>query len=752
MKYWKKVKVTLLSRRFRYLRWCGLLLLFPVVVWHALVWCGSFPTEALTVEFRSSLVLSDSSGRRLRAEGSTKGGKHYHRQLSEISKHLVNATLVSEDREFYDHDGVDWTAMGRSVWLTLTSGRSYGGSTLSMQLVKVSVGHSRTVVGKAKQMVLAARLERQYSKEEILEHYLNRVYYGNGAWGAERAAQLYFRKSSRELSLGEAAALAVIPRGPTRYDPLKNQRRHETRRVYILKQMLDAGVIDVRAYDLAVRVPIRWFKQPEVFEAPHFSEFVKQRLPPDFSSARVKTTLDLSLQKDIEVAVTRHVNKMTARNLTQAAAVVIRNSDGAILAMVGSDDYSNEIKNGAYNGVTARLRPGSTLKPFVYATALEHGDTPATIARDVILPKDLHRFYSKDVKSHGFARYRESLAGSYNLSAVHTLQRVGLSPVLHKLREAGLHHTLTKADAEYDWGLAIGHAEVRLLDLTAAFSNFGRGGRAVVPRVVEQANAGAKEWKEEMQESSRVFSPEVAYQIFDILSDPDARKPMFGDRVPLNLPFKIALKTGTTKAYTDLWAVGVTKEYTVGVWGGNFDGSPTHQVKSVSGATPLLRSVYVAIASRFGEPTAPSVPASLMKKKICPMSGMAPGPHCTHEKEEWFNQDEQLQTCSWHGEEQIHYPPELISWVNASSRHPKVNRSYAGSLRIVMPRDGSRFALEPYRDRSLQKPILRAFPEVDGLVWKVNGVSVDQWIPRPGKHKVTVSNGTQTETSTIEYF
>jgi penicillin-binding protein 1C len=231
--------------------------------------------------------------------------------------------------------------------------------------------------------------------------------------------------------------------------------------------------------------------------------------------------------------------------------------------MIGSRDYRDRARRGAYDGVTARLRPGSTLKPFVYGAAFERGDTPATIAYDVILPEDAHQFYSKDVKSHGFARYREALAGSYNLSAVHTLQRVGVTTVLRKLRAAGL-STLARPDEDYDWGLAIGHAETRLIDLTAAFSTFGRGGRPIAPRAIDLARtADGETWTEPTLERDRIFSEEVAYLLFDVLSDPDARKPMFGDRVPLNLPFPIALKTGTTKAYTDLWAIGVTREYTV---------------------------------------------------------------------------------------------------------------------------------------------------------------------------------------------
>src|SRR6185436_4629642 len=196
-----------------------------------------------------------------------------------------------------------------------------------------------------------------------------------------------------------------------------------------------------------------------------------------------------------------------ARNVGQAAIVVLRNSDGAILALVGSSNYAEH----AWSGVTARLRPGSALKPFVYGAAFEAGDTPATVAEDVVLFEDAHQAYTKDVRSHGFARYRESLAGSYNLSAVHTLQRVGVGTVLRKLRAAGL-TTLDQPDSAYDWGLAIGNAETRLVDLAAAFSTFGRGGRPVAPRAIDLAErADGAAWSEPTIVRERIFSEEISY-------------------------------------------------------------------------------------------------------------------------------------------------------------------------------------------------------------------------------------------------
>jgi penicillin-binding protein 1C len=604
-------------------------------------------------------------------------------------------------------------------------------------------------------MVLAGRLERGLSKAEILEQYLNRVYYGNGAWGAEQAARIYFAKRAVDLSIGEAAMLAVIPRGPTRYDPMRDRQRVLARRSHILALMVEHGYLSAEDRALAERIPIELARPATPFRAPHFVEMVKQRLPPAFQrGATVHTTLDGDLQQHLEVAVASHVSRLAGRNVDQAAVVVLRNADGAILALVGSPSYADH----AFNGVTARLRPGSALKPFVYGAAFEAGDTPATIADDVVLPEDAHQAYTKDVRSHGFARYRESLAGSYNLSAVHTLQRVGIPTVLRKLRAAGL-TTLDRRDDQYDWGLAIGEAEVRLLDLTAAFSTFGRGGRPIAPRAVDRAELpGGATWREPSVEHGPVFSPEIAYLLFDILSDPDARKPMFGDRVPLSLPFPVALKTGTTKAYTDLWAIGTTAEYTVGVWAGNFDGSPTHRVMSTDGATPLVRAAYTAIAARYGEPTAPPRPAAIVVADVCPLSGMRPGPYCEHRKHELFIAGHVPEaTCDWHrlvcGAPSVVYPEAVRGWTRFYGRPepPRCTAATAAPLAITSPLDGAHFVLEPHRPAETQRPPLTAQPASADLAWTIDGEPAERWIPTPGSHRVVVASGGATRAIDIVY-
>ena len=751
--------------RGRRMRWPRRLVGAGVGLWlvAACAWCISirvvaFPRELLDKDSATSLAVTDANGVLLRQEANTGGLRERWVALDRISPALVAATLASEDNDFDDHGGVDWTAMLRASWLNLRHGEvEFGGSTITMQLVRLTAHTTRkSVSGKVRQMVLAGRLERELSKPEILEQYLNRVYSGNGAWGAEQAAHVYFDKHAADLSIGEATLLAVIPRGPTFYDPYRQLGRAMQRRSHILALMEAHGHISQAEHALAERAPLQLQALQPSFRAPHFVELVKDRLPPAFEHAAiVETTLDWDLQRRLEVALDAHVRHLAPRHVDESAVVVLRNSDGAILALVGSKDYAAH----AFNGVTARLRPGSTLKPFVYGAAFEAGDTPATVAQDVVLAEDAHQPYTKDVKSHGFARYRESLAGSYNLSAVHTLQRVGITTVLKKLRAAGV-GTLDRPDASYDWSLAIGNAEVRLLDLTAAFTTFGRGGVPIAPRAIARARtADGDEWSEPVVARERVFSEEIAYLLFDILNDPDARKPMFGDRVPLNLPFPVALKTGTTKAYTDLWAIGVTREYTVGVWAGNFDGSPTYRVMSTEGATPLVRAAYTAIAARYGDPTAPPRPASIVAEDICPVSGMKPGPSCDHAKRELFIVGHTpTQACDWHqlvcGRPAVIYPDAVKAWAHFYGRPSPPTCAalpITGPIAIRSPIAGAHFVLEPHRAPETQRPPLVALPAVPGLEWTIDGTPADAWIPVPGTHHVAVARGETTDAVDISY-
>jgi penicillin-binding protein 1C len=758
------------TRAATHMRGLGSAALVLVVVgvgaWHDAVRLGSYPAELLEPRRAASLTVLDRQGQILRQVATESGGRESWVPLQRISPHLWAATLAAEDHRFFEHAGVDWRALARSCGLNLRARRmAFGGSTLTMQLVRLVERRPKSVRAKLGELLLAARLEQRLSKVEILEHYLNRTYYGSGAWGAEAAARLYFGKPASHLSVGEASFLAVLPRGPESYHPYRNLDAALRRRSRILELMARRGLVSAEDRALAERSPLALRRDRPGFRAAHFVDHVLGSLTAEQRrGATIRTTLDGSLQEQIEIALRRHLDRVRHLGISQAAIVVLRNTDGAILALVGSRDYLDAARRGAVNGATARHRPGSTLKPFVYALALERGDTPATIAFDVILPHETGESYTTEVRQHGFARYRESLAGSYNLAAVHTLGRVGVESLLDRLRRAGV-ATLDRRDDEYRLDLAIGEAEVRLHELAAAFALFGRGGRALHPRAIDSVQLPGERplpWPRDPA-LTRVYSPQVAYLIYDILSDPDARRPMFGDSVPLALPFPVALKTGTTRAYTDDWSFGVTREYTVGVWAGNFDGSPTQGIMAMRGATPLVRAAYGVLAARFGPPTRPERPTGIVEAEVCPLSGMLPGPRCERRKGELFLAGNvPRRPCTWHveacGRAAVRYPAEVESWARAKHLLQEPGCAGEGSSlassstpRILYPLDGAQFALDPFRPARLQVPPLRASPRDAEIRWTVDGVPAERWQPVPGAHRVRAELAGGADEITVHY-
>jgi len=729
----------------------------PVVAWLAFalaVRAKPYPKNLLERRGASSLTITDASGVVLRQAATAGGGRETWVPLDRISSHLVDATLAAEDRRFWDHAGVDPIGVLRAAWLDMKGFRiAYGGSTLTMQLVRVLEPKTgpRGFLDKVRESVLAARLERAQSKREILEQYLNRVYYGNGAWGAEAASRLYFGKPAAALSVGEAAFLAVLPRGPRVYDPYKHLAAATKRRAHLLELMQQQRRIAGEDRSLAERAPLAVVREHPDFRAPHFVDYVRSELSEEErKGAEVVTTLDASLQERVEVALAEHLGTI-GQHVGQAAVVVLRNADGAILAMVGSPGYFDAEHDGAANAVTIRRRPGSTLKPFVYGIALERGDTPATLSYDVVLSGDRHESYAADVKQHGPARYREALAGSYNLSAVHTLQRVGVPALVERLRSAGL-ATLGKDD-RFGPGLAVGEAEVRLIDLAAAYAAFGNEGRTVVPFAVRSvALPGQISRVRAPRSGARVFSPEVAYLVFDMLQDPDARRPMFGSDVPMQLTFPVALKTGTTRAYTDNLAFGVTREYTVAAWAGNFDGSPTDHVMAMRGAAPLVRAAYVAIAARFGPPTAPARPSSIVSADVCPISGKKPGPSCPHKREQFLEGSVPIEACDWHREIDGHVetlvPKEVAGWYRVRLHRPEPH----GGLEIVSPSPGAHFLIDPGRPLAHQVPPLEAFPfdRRADVRWTIDGTPAKAFVPSAGRHRVEAElEGTHAEVEVV---
>lgn len=728
--------------------------------WMALVRAEAYPVARLSPSDATSLSVVDRNGRLLWQAGTSTGEQRSWTPLVELAPVAVQASLASEDHRFFEHSGVDALGVLRAFWLNARALRfSYGASTITMQLVRLAEPQldTRSLRGKLRQALHAARLERAMSKPAILEQYLNRAYYGNGAFGLESAARLYFKSGAAYLSPGQAAFLAALPRAPRAYDPYLHRSRAERRQRHILSRMRRLGWLSGEAYQLALDAPLTLKRERTTARARHFIDHLLVTLPEELRrGGRLETTLDLALQEQLEVATRRHLDNVGSRGVSQAGVIVLDHRTGDILAMVGSGDYADREARGAVNVTTLPRRAGSTLKPFVYALALERGDSPATLAYDVVLPGEANETYTADVRQHGFARYREALAGSYNLAAVHTLEKVGVQTLVERLRLAGV-STLRAGDAAHGLDLAIGDAEIRLIEYAGAFAVFGNQGRAVTPRALVHVASST---------AASVFSPAIAYQIFDILADPDARRPMFGRTAPLELGFPVALKTGTTRGYTDNLAFGTTREFTVGAWAGNFDGTPTEAVMAMQGAAPLVRAAFVSLAALYGNPTAPERPEELTFRDICPLSGERPGPDCPGRKRESFSERSALAldhgpACSFHvrratpGSGRVRtgvaFPAELGPWAAAHglldlNRDPRLQ---TGPLTISYPPSGSIFQLDPHRPATAQVPPLQTVPH--NALFSINGVPASRFEPSPGRHVVRAQRGAERAEAEIIY-
>jgi penicillin-binding protein 1C len=588
--------------------------------------------------------------------------------LGDLPAIAVSAVVQSEDHNFWRHRGVDGIAVARAAWLDLRGGR-YGASTLTMQVARMVLGNNhRSVSAKLAETLLALRIERAADKHAILEQWMNRAYFGNRIVGFEAAARYYFDKPAASLSDGEAMLLAVIPRAPTAYDPVVRLPAALRRRDYVLDMLVRRGVITEETARAARATRLAIARHPARNEAPHFARWIAEQLPADVRAAggTVHTSLDLRLQRMLAVRVTEQALALRRQNLDQAGLVVLDAQTTEVRAMIGSTGWDRP--GGQINITTRRRHPGSALKPFVYATAIERGASPATIAWDV---RDTSaNYFAPSGAEHGPVRYREALASSYNFAAIDVVEQVGVSRVMTVLRRAGVAELPGTPD-DYGLRLALGAAKVRLIDLAAGYGFLVRHGTVGTPRGITRVVTGdGGRWSPPRLPDRRVFTPETAWLVMDMLSDPEARRPAFGMEVPLDLPFRIAAKTGTARGFADTWAVGATQEVIVGAWAGTFDGTPTHGLVAMDAAAPLVRDAMLAIAGRGGKLTLPARPAAIEDLEVCAVSGMKPGERCPRAHDhaapgrDHDPDDGPDAPCTWHRPDgRIEYPARANGWL-----------------------------------------------------------------------------------------
>jgi penicillin-binding protein 1C len=622
----------------------------------------------------TSLTVVDRRGVVLRQSATSAGGRAAWAPLGDLPPLFVDAVLAGEDRDFYAHRGVDFGALGRAALRDVRARRlAYGGSTLTMQLTRLVEPHPHTLAAKVGEVVRALRLERVADKRQILEQYVNRAYFGAGAWGVEAAAQAYFGKPAAALSDGEAALLATLPRRPEGYDLRRHLPEAIARRHHLFERLRQSGHLSAEAMARAEATAIALRRAEDSpahpFLAPHFVDWVLASLSDDARRAGgvVQTTLDAPLQAAVERAVREHLAAHAGDGVGDAGVVVLDARTGAIRALVGSPDYF--ARDGGQVNIAARPRhPGSALKPFTYALALEDGATPASIAWDVARPESHYKARDPERHQHGPVRYRAALASSYNYAAVDVAERVGLGRLFGRLEDAGL--STLGPRAALTPRLTLGAGPVRLVDLAAAYAFLVDGGEVPRPfgweRVTPPGDAAARLAPPPSRRP--LFSPAVSWLVMDMLADPAARRPAFGDDLPLDLPFRAAAKTGTSGGFADNWTVIATQEYVVAAWAGNFDGRPMHQMLAMWGAAPLARAALLAAADGRAL-TLPPAPPQIVTRPVCRLSGRVPGPHCPIAHERFVAGTEPRAPCDWHrvidGEVRVVWPPEVAKWAAA---------------------------------------------------------------------------------------
>jgi len=674
-------------------------------------------------------------------------------RLSEISPHLVKATIIREDRRFYLHPGIDILALGRALLGNIRYGRvTSGGSTITMQVAKFCLGlKERTVFTKLREILYALKLEIYLNKPKILEIYLNRAPYANLTYGVESASNFYFRKKSRDLSLGEASILAAVPKAPSLFDPYKNPELIRPEKEKILAELRKTEIIDDLMYHIAVRESLNIINPDANFEAPHFVDYIVNLLDEQGINdcLSVTSTLDLDLQKNIAKMTSTSIKTLSDYNVHQGAVIVLDRVRGEVIAMVGSRDYFDD-RDGQVNGGLAQRQPGSSIKPFLYILALESG-----IPVNSLLPDTVWEFKLPDGtifaprnfgnRYHGPTRVREALGSSFNVPTVYLLDKIGFSRFFAFLKDLDF-ASLNRDAAFYGLAIGLGAGEVTLLEMVNAYRTIACGGIAAEPRAILSVRPESARPIFRPKKERKLFSPAAAYIITDILGDNASRIKAFGDDSPMNLPFPCAVKTGTTKDYRDNWCVGFTTRYIVGVWMGNFDGQPMQGVSGVSGAAPLFRDVMIEL-HRDGYPTRFPEPPNLTRARICGKSGLLGRDPCPVKIDELFIPGtEPRESCVICGDS-----TNIRSIAYLAGRTPTAD---SGTITIVNPRAGDIYKIDPQISFHSQgiKFIVKVNADIgalefflDGkLLGKINYPYVYIWTPKAGDHVLEVTGGGKT--------
>ena len=605
-------------------------------------------------------------------------------KLSDMPLALRQATIAIEDAEFYSHTGFSVRGMLRAMRRNIESGQTVeGGSTITQQLVKTALlSPEQTLRRKLRELVLAIEVESKFSKDQILELYLNRVGFGGAAYGVEEAAQTYFGKSAKGLDLAQSALLAGLPASPTTYSPfgthpdLTKKRQQE-----VLQRMVAEGFISWTEAQSASAQELQFAPPATSILAPHFVMYVREILAQKYGSEVLEhggldviTSLDLPTQELAQQAVTEEVNKVAYLRISNGAAMVTNPQTGEILAMVGSRDYFDTTHDGNVNVPLRPRQPGSSIKPVNYAFAFSHNFTPASTIDDSpitykVAGQSDYTPVNYDGKYHGRVTLRTALASSYNIPAVKVLAANGVANMISLGQQMGI--TTWNETNRFGLSLTLGGGEVTMADMTVVYGTLANQGLRVNLQPILQVRDARGQVLEEFRcprpishfqiissvmaaeaateithcEAQKVLDPRVAFLISNILSDNAARTPAFGPNSDLNLS-GVAVKTGTTNNLRDNWTIGYTANRLVAVWVGNNDNTPMSYVASgVTGASPIWRRIFNELVKIY-PPSGFTPPQDLVQADVCTITGELACTGCPSKTEYFLPDSEPKKACS----------------------------------------------------------------------------------------------------------
>ncbi len=767
--FFEKIKANLNRKKVLQCFWLSIILF--ILAFRFTPYIVPITEKDLRRESFHSVKFFDRDGRLLQEVLSENSSRSIQTDLNRVSPYFVKAIIASEDKAFYHHNGIDYTAIIRAAWQNIKERKIVSGaSTITLQLARMMRPGERTLLKKIKEAYFAYRLEAGLSKEKILESYINRIPMGGNLYGIEGASKAYFGISSSDLTLAQASFLASIPNSPTRLNPYNNLEEIKKRQKYVLKKMEEQNLIAKERIDRILKEDISLRPQTASFLSPHFVFTLMKKIPEDVQN--VKVTIDRDLQKIVLEQTNRVIKALKPFNVTNAAVILLDNVTGEVLAYTGSADFFNSGNEGENDGVRALRQPGSTLKPFLYLLAFEDGLTPSTIVSDIPtyykMPTGIYcpKNYSEDF--YGPVRLREALANSLNVPAVRVLTETGIDRFLSRLKEYEF-NSLDKNADYYGVGLVLGGGEVSLFELARAYLCLARSG-SFIP-IKEIIEIDGKEMKNDESQKT-ISTAALNYLITDILSDRFARTSEFGFYSVLNFPFPCAAKTGTSFRFCDNWTIGFTRDYTLAVWVGNFDHTPMQKVSGVSGAGPLFANIMHLLYSKKDYPEKEPLPEELTIVSICPLSGKRPNCSCPSTIEEIIPKENfasyYKDSCDMHtyGKGEVHtvLPGRYAKWADGfEAKNPAREIKKEERFKIVKPQQGAIF----YRLSNVKpeyqsiKIELTTTEKEERVIWSLNEKPLKEtfkehsflWQIKPGEYCLrATSNKDKNISSSINFI